>query len=198
MKLVLASTSAYRKILLSKLAIPFDCIAPDIDETPFNGESAQSLVKRLAIAKAHAIGKNLDQGYVIGSDQVACLNGQIIGKPSDHTHAKKQLMAQSSKRLTFYTGLCLFDVAKQRTLSVVEPFEVEFRSITPAQIERYLKLEQPYDCAGSFKSEGLGIYLFSALHGRDPNSLIGLPLIALNELFISLGIDLLDHIPDNA
>jgi septum formation protein len=192
MKLILASTSSYRKSLLGKLAIPFTAMAPKVDETPFPHESAQELVKRLAIAKARIIGEQHLNAFVIGSDQVACLNGNILGKPGNHQNAFAQLSAASGLTVSFYTGLCLYNAAQQDYHYLLEPFEVEFKTLTAKQIETYLQLEKPYDCAGSFKSEGAGICLFSALRGRDPNALIGLPLIGLGELFSAFGIDIFD------
>ena len=192
MKLILASTSSYRKALLSKLAIPFTCASPQVDETPLPGETPQALVQRLAIAKASAIATTCDEGFVIGSDQVACLHGQILGKPGNHENARAQLSAASGKTVSFFTGLCLYNAAQQDYHYLLDTFAVDFKILSAKQIERYLQLEQPYDCAGSFKSEGAGICLFSALRGRDPNSLIGLPLIGLGELFSAFGIDLFD------
>jgi septum formation protein len=192
MKLILASTSNYRKALLKKLAIPFTCMAPHVDETALPRESAAELVKRLAIAKAMNIGEHQLDAFIIGSDQVACLDGNILGKPGNHQNAIAQLSAASGKTVSFYTGLCLYNAAQQDYHYLLDTFEVDFKTLSAKQIETYLQLEQPYDCAGSFKSEGAGICLFSALRGRDPNSLIGLPLIGLGELFTAFGIDLFE------
>ncbi|MBP7547325.1 MAG: septum formation inhibitor Maf [Corallincola sp.] len=189
--LILASTSPYRRALLEKLGLPFACIAPQVDEQPQTGESAQALVERLARAKAAAIAAQYPDALVIGSDQVAVIDGVILGKPHSHDRAFAQLQAASGKAVTFLTGLALVHQAGGRVLSLVEPFEVKFRRLSEQSIEHYLRLEQPYDCAGSFKSEGLGISLFEALQGRDPNALIGLPLIALIDLLTELGYDTL-------
>ncbi|MFT5674819.1 MAG: MAF protein [Paraglaciecola sp.] len=197
MKLILASTSPYRKSLLQKLQIPFQCIAPGVDETPLPDESAEKLVARLALAKAQAIGEKISEGIVIASDQVASLNTNILGKPLHYAAAFKQLRDSSGKTLTFHTALCLFDASTKQYKSIVEPFNVEFKNLSDQQIDTYLKIEQPYDCAGSFKSEGLGIVLFSALKGRDPNTLVGLPLIALIELFNEMNIDIFEHMSNS-
>lgn len=186
--LVLASTSPFRKSLLEKLQLPFLCAAPNIDETPLSGESAEQLVTRLAQQKAEAMASQYPDALIIGSDQVAVLNGQIIGKPLNHLTATNQLQQASGQRLTFYTGLCLYNAATRTTSTIVDPFHVHFRQLQPEQIERYLLAEQPYQCAGSFKSEGLGISLFERLEGDDPNTLVGLPLIRLIQLLADQGI----------
>ena len=181
-KLILASTSSYRAALLSKLDIPFTAIAPNIDETPFASESAEELVKRLAYQKAKAIAstlKDLD-AWIIGSDQVCSIDGNIIGKPGTAEHAEQQLKQASGKKITFYTGLCLYDSKNHQSQLIAEPFSVYFRTLTDEQIHQYVLKENPVDCAGSFKSEGLGIALFEKLEGRDPNTLVGLPLIRNN------------------
>lgn len=189
--LILASTSPYRRTLLEKLGLPFSCIAPQVDEQAHAGESANALVERLALAKAAAVAAQYPDALVIGSDQVAVIDGVILGKPHSHERAFAQLQAASGKTVTFLTGLALIHKAGEAALSLVEPFEVKFRPLSEQAIEHYLRLEQPYECAGSFKSEGLGIVLFEALNGRDPNALIGLPLIALNDLLAQLGYDTL-------
>ncbi|MFT4994483.1 MAG: septum formation protein [Paraglaciecola sp.] len=194
MKLILASTSPYRKTLLEKLKIPFTCSRPNVDESPKNREPARDLVERLARSKAQAVGTGIPKAYVIGSDQVASLDDKILGKPGNYDIAFAQLKAASGRAVTFHTGLCIFDTNTNTYHSTVEDFVVSFKSLSDEQITRYLHAEQPYDCAGSFKSEGLGIMLFSALNGRDPNTLVGLPLIRLTELFTELGIDLFEHI----
>ena len=178
-KLILASTSPFRRAILDKLGVPFDVAAPETDETPRANETPQQLVERLAIAKAKAIADLRNEGLVIGSDQVAVNDNVILGKPGDHATAVKQLQAASGKRITFYTGLCLMNAATGHIQSEVVPFHVIFRSLSDSQIENYLQKEQPYNCAGSFKSEALGICLFEKLEGDDPNTLIGLPLIRL-------------------
>lgn len=188
MNLILASTSPYRRAILDNLQLHFTTARPDIDETPRPGEAAAALVERLAVAKAFAVDAP-DDAFVIGSDQVAELDGKILGKPITYERAIAQLRACSDRRVTFHTGLCLRHGAGHKSL--VEAFSVQFRPLQDAEIRSYIEREKPLDCAGSFKSEGLGILLFAALHGRDPNALIGLPLIALAELFREYGINLL-------
>lgn len=197
--LLLASSSIYRQQLLSKLQLPFDCASPDIDESVLQDEHPSDYVKRLAIEKAKALQNDFPDHIIIGSDQCAVLEinrgvnvqQQILGKPHTIEKAVKQLMDCSGKHVTFLTGLCCFNSKTQQTLAIVEPFSVHFRELTEAQIRRYIEQEMPLDCAGSFKSEGLGIRLFSKLEGRDPNSLIGLPLIALVDLLQEMGIEVL-------
>ena len=179
MKLVLASTSPFRKAILDKLGVKFDTESPDTDETPQLGESPEHLVERLSIAKAKAVADKTKNALVIGSDQVSVINGEIIGKPHTHETAVKQLQNASGKTVTFFTGLCLYNSETQQYQSEVVPFDVVFRPLTDKQIESYLKKEEPYNCAGSFKSEALGIVLFEKLQGEDPNTLMGLPLIRL-------------------
>ena len=180
--LVLASTSLFRQSLLTKLNLPFVCAQPNIDETPMTDESPQALVERLAIAKAKKVANLHSDALIIGSDQVAFFNGNILGKPHEHKNAVAQLSSFSGQCVTFYTGLCVYDSNLDITHSLVEPFKVHFNPLSHTEIENYLHSEQPYQCAGSFKSEGLGICLFNKLEGEDPNSLIGLPLIKLNQL----------------
>lgn len=177
--LVLASSSAYRRELLARLRRPFTWSAPAIDETPYPGEPAEALVRRLAEAKARALSEDHPQHLIIGSDQVAVLGEQILGKPHDFERAKHQLLAASGASVTFLTGLALLNSASGHCQVDCIPFTVHFRQLDEAQISRYLELEQPYDCAGSFKAEGLGVSLFRATEGDDATSLIGLPLIRL-------------------
>ena len=179
MKLVLASTSPFRKAILDKLGIPFDTVSPETDETALENESPQGLVERLSIAKAKAVADKMSKSLVIGSDQVSVIDGEIIGKPHTHENAVKQLQNASGKTVTFYTGLCLYNSETQQYQSEVVPFEVVFRQLSDQQIDSYLRKEEPYNCAGSFKSEALGIVLFEKLQGEDPNTLMGLPLIRL-------------------
>ncbi len=188
--LILASTSRYRKALLEKLGLPFECAAPDVDERPLAGESAEALVARLARAKADAIARHRDHGLIIGSDQVCVCNGRILGKPGTIDNAIAQLMAAQGRSVTFYTGLCVVNAATGEAHQLVEPFTVHFRNLDEAAIRRYVEAELPLDCAGSFKCEGMGIVLFKVLEGRDPNALIGLPLIGLIELLERHGIAL--------
>jgi len=177
--LVLASTSPFRKQLLEKLHLQFITDKPNVDETPLADETAIELVERLAIAKAQAICPAYDNALIIGSDQVCVNDGSILGKPGDFNSAFKQLKNASAKKITFYTGLALINSKTGKVQSLVEPFVVQFRELSDAMIENYLNKEQPFNCAGSFKSEGYGIALFESLEGKDPNSLIGLPLISL-------------------
>lgn len=178
-RLVLGSSSPFRKALLEKLDLSFDCDSPDIDETPLKDEHPKDMVIRLAKAKADAIAERHPQAIIIASDQCATLDGKIIGKPGDHDNAVKQLTEASGRTVTFYTSLCLYNAGTNQYQETVEPFYVYFRELSEGQIENYLKKEEPYNCAGSFKSEGLGISLFERLEGDDPNTLIGLPLIKL-------------------
>ncbi len=179
MKLILASTSPYRRTLLERLQLPFETVAPDINETPLPGETPQQLVERLAIAKAQVVARSAKSALVIGSDQVAVHNGEIVGKPRDHDHAVEQLRSASGNTITLYTGLALVNSTTGSVHSEVVPYRVVFQPLTDEQIETYLRKEQPYDCAGSVKSEGLGIALLARFEGDDPNTLIGQPLIRL-------------------
>ena len=187
MKLVLASTSPYRRAILEKLQLEFDTMAPDVDETPLTNEIPEQYVARLSETKAKHVASKLKHALVIGSDQVAVVDGQIVGKPGDHETAVAQLKRASGKRVSFLTGLCLYNTESQRMQLDVVPFTVIFRQLTDNQINAYLKKEQPYNCAGSFKSEGLGIALFERLEGDDPNTLMGLPLIRLIRMLESEG-----------
>lgn len=189
--LVLASTSPFRQALLSKLGLPFVTANPDCDETPLPGESAQTLVQRLALAKAQAVAVHHPDQWIIGSDQVCVLDGRITGKPHTVENARQQLAAASGNVISFYTGLALIHPQRASQQVICEPFNVHFRLLTATEIERYIEKEQPLNCAGSFKSEGMGICLFDRLEGRDPNALIGLPLIALNEMLRKVGINAL-------
>jgi len=189
--LILGSSSPFRAELLAKLHLNFLTTSPDIDESPRADEKPEQLVKRLAEAKARKIAELYPDNLIIGSDQVAVLNGRIMGKPGNHAKATEQLSAASGNTVTFMTGLALLNTATGRMQSVVDYFDVVFRTLTAAQIDFYLTTEQPYQCAGSFKSEGFGISLFQELRGLDPNSLIGLPLIRLIELLANEGVDVL-------
>jgi MAF protein len=188
--LVLGSTSPFRKALLDKLGIPFIADTPNTDEARRPGETPDRLVRRLAEDKARDVASRFPDALVIGSDQVACVGDEILGKPGNRENAIAQLSAASGKAVTFYTGLCLYNAANDQVQVAVEPFVVHFRSLGAAQIERYIDHEQPFNCAGSFKSEGLGITLFTALEGRDPNALVGLPLIRLVEMLDRQGVSL--------
>ncbi len=187
---VLGSTSPFRKELLGRLGIPFTTASPDVDETALDGESPQDLVTRLSLAKAQAVAADHPESLIIGSDQVACNDGKILGKPGNRENALQQLSEASGKRISFYTGLCLLNTESGRSQVICEPFHVHFRALDKSQIERYLDAEQPYNCAGSFKSEGLGIALFERMEGDDPNSLIGLPLIRLVAMLEEEGVSI--------
>lgn len=191
--IVLGSTSPFRKSILDKLNISFETDKPEVDETPLANETAEQLVERLAILKAEAVATRWPNALVIGSDQVALFDGEILGKPHTHENAVKQLSRFSGNKVTFLTGLSVIDTKTNKTLSLVEPFEVHFRQLTENDIESYLLAEKPYNCAGSFKSEALGICLFDKLVGEDPNTLIGMPLIKLVAMFKELGFDVLAH-----
>jgi MAF protein len=177
--LVLASTSPFRKALLARLGIAFETFAPDVDEARRNGESPDALVRRLAQAKAQAAGDAWPDALIIGSDQVAVCGEDVLGKPGNHANARAQLARLSGHTVSFYSGLCLYDSRSAATQVDLVPYHVTFRPLDAEQIERYLNHDRPYNCAGSFKSEGLGISLFAAMRGEDPNALIGLPLIRL-------------------
>ncbi len=194
-RLVLGSTSPFRKQLLEKLNLPFDCAKPNIDETPKTDESALELVQRLAVEKAQAVASEFPDALIIGSDQVALCDGDILGKPHTFENGVKQLSQFNGKKVSFYTGLCVFNSKTGQSYSLVEPFYVHFKNNSQTAIENYLKAEQPYNCAGSFKSEGLGICLFEKLEGDDPNTLIGLPLIKLVALLEQHGLDVLQAQP---
>ena len=189
--IVLASTSPFRKSLLEKLNIPFECAKPHTDESPLTNETPQKLVERLAIEKAKAVAINFPNNLIIGSDQVAVCDDEILGKPHTFENAVKQLTKFSGKTVTFYTGLCVLDSQDMIIKSLVEPFYVHFKTLSNAEIENYINAEQPLNCAGSFKSEGLGICLFEKLEGDDPNTLIGLPLIKLVSLLKQHAVDVL-------
>jgi septum formation protein len=189
--LVLASSSVYRRQLLQRLELPFQHAAPEIDETPRIGESAVDLTQRLALSKAQALSQRFPQHLIIGSDQVLTLDGQPVSKPGDHGAACEQLRRCSGRSVEFVTSLCLLNSSSGRLQLASEPFTVVFRELSDETIERYLLREQPYDCAGSFKVEGLGIALFKALQGEDPNSLIGLPLIRLCDMLVAEGVRIL-------
>jgi MAF protein len=190
-KLVLASTSPFRKSLLNKLQLEFSTANPHVIEDELPGETAIQLVERLAIAKAQAVANDFDDALIIGSDQVCLNNGKILGKPGNFDNAFQQLKAASGQHVTFYTGLALINSKTGKTQSLVEPYEVYFRVLSDQMITNYLNKEQPYNCAGSFKSEGFGISLFSHFEGKDPNSLIGLPLISLIDLLEKEGVSVL-------
>lgn len=187
--LILASTSRYRRELLARLRIAFDVVAPAVDETPQPGEAPAALAQRLALAKAHAVAAQHPQAVVIGSDQVAELDGQAIGKPGSHARAVEQLRAMSGRRVVFHTAVAVVCAARGFAEVKLAPVTVHFRTLDDAQIERYLRLEQPYDCAGSAKSESLGIALLEAIDSDDPTALVGLPLMRTCALLRAAGLD---------
>lgn len=191
--IILSSTSPFRKTLLEKLNIRFTCAKPDVDETPLIDEKPQALVERLAIAKAKALASTVTNALIIGSDQIALCDDKILGKPHTVENAIIQLSQFSGKKVTFYTGLCVYDSQSNTIKSTVEPFSVYFKQLSRQEIEQYIQIEQPLSCAGSFKSEGLGICLFEKFEGDDPNSLIGLPLIKLVALLKQHGFDVLSN-----
>ena len=187
--LILASTSPFRRELLQRLGIDFSTAAPDIDESAHPGETPAELVRRLCEAKARAIGASR-QGLIIGSDQVATTGDDILGKPGSHEKAVEQLQYLSGKSVCFYTGLCLLNTETDNARVEVVPYTVHFRRLDDNQVEDYLRADEPYNCAGSFKSEGLGITLFERMEGDDPTALIGLPLIQLTTMLREAGITL--------
>jgi septum formation protein len=187
----LGSSSRYRKELLSRLNIPFEVAAPEVDETPRLNETPRDLALRLALAKARAVASKYPEAVVIGSDQVADLEGQALGKPGNHANAVKQLQRMRGKTVIFQTALsviCLATGFEQTDLATVK---VRFRDLTDAEIESYLQAEEPYDCAGSAKSEGLGIALLAAIDNDDPTALVGLPLIRTCHMLSAAGVKLL-------
>ncbi|MBI5918343.1 MAG: septum formation inhibitor Maf [Nitrosomonadales bacterium] len=189
--LVLASTSIYRSELLSRLQIPFTTAAPHVDETPLPSESAKQTSLRLAQEKARAVAHDHPDALIIGSDQVALLDGTQLGKPYTHENAVRQLRAMRGKTVTFYTAITLLNARNDNLQSEVAENHVSFRDLSDAEIEAYLYKEQPYNCAGSAKSEGLGIALISRMGGDDPNALIGLPLISLISMLSNQGMSVL-------
>lgn len=189
--LVLASTSPFRRELLSRLEIPFQVANPATDETPFQGETPEATALRLAEEKARAVAHDFPDSLIIGSDQVACLGTQTFGKPGTHENAVRQLQAMRGQTINFFTGLCLLDTRNDSCQVRGIPTRVIFRNLSDAAIENYLLREQPYNCAGSAKSEGLGIALIARIEGDDPNALIGLPLIALCDMLLDRGISVL-------
>lgn len=190
-KLILASTSPFRQSILEKIQVPFDAISPNCDETPQENESPNSLVTRLAEQKARSCNIKDPNCLIIGSDQVCVINNKIIGKPLTREKAIKQLQEASGQVITFYTGLSLLNTTTMITETLCEEFHVHFRQLTTQQIENYIDKEMPLYCAGSFKCEGLGIALFNKLEGKDPNTLIGLPLISLIDMLERQGFSVL-------
>ncbi len=187
-RLILASTSPYRRELLARLGLTFEVLAPNVDETPLDDERPEALVARLAEAKAAAIAAQCTDALVIGSDQMAVCNGTVLGKPGTHERAVRQLTQLSGQRITLLTGLCLMNAATGAHECEVVPYHVVLRTLTPTMIENYLRREQPYDCTGAVKSEGLGIALIERHEGGDPSALIGLPLIRLTRMLERAGV----------
>lgn len=190
-KLILASSSVYRKELLERLQLPFTTISPHVDETPLPHELPQETAIRLAQEKARKIGQEQPNSLVIGCDQVATLDDMQLGKPLSHDNAVKQLSMMRGREVTFHSALCLYNSATQTMQAEVVPYVVKFRHLSDAQIEQYLLKEQPYHCAGSAKSEGLGIALIESMVGEDPNALIGLPLIRLISMLQKEGVNVI-------
>ncbi len=190
-ELILASSSIYRRELLTRLQLPFTCISPDVDETPLADELPQQTALRLAQVKARKIAETNPMALIIGCDQVATLDDIQLGKPLNHANATKQLRMMRGREVIFHSALCLYHAAKQTMQADVVPYTVRFRNLTDAQIESYLLKEQPYHCAGSAKSEGLGIAIIERMTGDDPNALIGLPLIALVNMLHNEGVNIL-------
>jgi septum formation protein len=199
-RLILASSSAYRRELLSRLQLPFEAVAPDIDETPLPGETPPATALRLAQAKAAEIARREGPALVIGSDQVATLDGEHIGKPGDHANALAQLQKMRGRDTVFHTALCLLDSRNTQPMVQLENVQtiVRMRDLPDAELDAYLRIEQPYDCAGSAKNEGLGIVLINSLRSEDPTALTGLPLIALTTMLRKAGVRLCVPRPERA
>jgi len=188
--IILASTSKYRSELLNKLRMPFETANPAVDETPLTGESPVAIASRLALAKSRAITAPFPNTLVIGSDQVASIDNRVIGKPGNMDRAIEQLTLSSGRCVEFHTAVSVTDIDGGKSLSQLETTRVYFRALSHAQIVRYLEADRPFDCAGSFKAEGLGITLFQKIESRDPSALVGLPLIALVEMLTTFGVEL--------
>lgn len=194
-KLILGSTSPYRRMLLDRLGVHYSVEAPLVDETPLAGERPDELAHRLALAKAQAVASRFPDCVVIGSDQVADLEGQALGKPGNHERAVAQLRQMSSKTVVFHTAVAVVCQTTGFCQHAIAPVRVKFRTLNDDEIENYLQLEQPYDCAGSAKSEGLGIVLLDSIESEDPTTLIGLPLIRTSQMLRAAGIALLQAKP---
>jgi septum formation protein len=188
-KLILASSSPFRKQLLDRLRLDYECHSPDIDESVQEGEQASDYVRRLAEAKALVIAQKYPQAVVIGSDQCALLGDQILGKPGNHEIAMQQLRSAQGNSVVFHTAVCVMNLVPGFVAVEDVPFTVEFRKLSDRQLEHYLRVEQPYQCAGSFKAEDYGSVLFSRMHGDDPSALIGLPLFKLTQMLEAAGIE---------
>ena len=188
--LILASSSVYRRELLQRLQLPFDVVSPDVDETPLDGEAPQDTALRLAQDKARKVGEQHPEALIIGCDQVATLDGLQLGKPLTHENAVHQLQTMRGRSVIFHSALCLYNANSGNMQAEVVPYIVQFRDLSDTQIENYLRKEQPYHCAGSAKSEGLGIALMHSMRGDDPNALIGLPLIRLVSMLNNEGVQI--------
>jgi len=186
--LVLASSSKYRQELLKKLHLDFIACGSYVDESPMPDEAPDELAIRLSLAKAQALAKSYPKHLIIGSDQVAACDQHLLGKPGNRENATQQLRAQSGQTVTFYTGICVLNSCSGEYFSDIDICSVHFRTLSEQQIEHYLDIDQPYDCAGSFKSEGYGITLFEKIEGEDPNALVGLPLIKLVRILQRFGL----------
>lgn len=191
MDIVLASSSPYRKQLLSKILSNFRCASPDIDESKLATENFREMAERLSIEKAHALSEQFPNSLIIGSDQVACIDEQILRKPLNKENNLTQLKLCQGKTAYFYTGVCLLNSKTGEYQSAVENYATTFRNLNEQQLKNYIDKEQPFNCAGGFKMEGLGISLFKSIEGQDPNILIGLPLIRLVEMFENEGIQVI-------
>jgi septum formation protein len=191
MKLVLASTSPYRRELLARLSVPFEVAAPAVDETPLPGEPPEATARRLSLLKAQAVARRYPDALIIGSDQVAHLDGERLGKPGSHDQAVAQLRRMRGKTLVFHTALTLLNSRTGRVQTAVVPVRLTMRNYSDAQIEAYLRKDRPYDCCGSARSESLGIALIARYETEDPNALVGLPLIRLTEMLADEGLDVL-------
>ena len=189
--IVLGSTSRYRQELLNRLRMPFETVSPDVDETPWPGEAPPALALRLALAKARDVAHRLPEAVVIGSDQVADLDGEPLGKPGTHERAVAQLRRMRGHTVVFQTAVAVVCIASGFEQVDLAPVRVVFRALTDAEIERYLRAEQPYDCAGSAKSEGLGIALLERIDNDDPSALVGLPLIRTCQMLRAAGVQIL-------
>lgn len=189
--IILASSSIFRRELLQKLQLPFSCISPNVDEAILKNEKPYETALRLAQEKARKIGSEYQHALIIGCDQVATLDGEQLGKPLNHSNAAKQLQLMRGREVTFHSAICLFNAATGNMQTEVVPYLVRFRQLTDAQIENYLTKEQPYHCAGSAKSEGLGVALIESMVGNDPNALIGLPLIKLISMLNNEGVSVI-------
>ncbi len=193
MQLVLASTSPYRRELLARLGVPFQVAAPDVDETPLAGESPDETAQRLSLRKARAVAERYPDALIIGSDQVALLEGVQLGKPGSHEKAVEQLRAMRGKTLEFHTALTLLNARTGSVQTANVPVRLVMRAYSDAQIEAYLRKDQPYNCCGSARSESLGIALIARYETEDPNALVGLPLIKLTEMLANEGMDVLTY-----